>query len=223
MGLHDGHRKRLIDRAIREGLDDFSHHNVIELLLFYGIPRKDTNEIAHVLLDTFGSISGIFDAPIAELAKITGMGEYSASLLKLMPQIFRVYMTDKNRDICLDSTKKAGEYLLSRYIGRTEEAVYMVCIDSKCRVLGTTLIHHGSVNAAEVNIRTIVSTALKFNAVGVIISHNHPGGVALPSKEDLITTQRIKSVLEPVNVALIDHIIVADNDFVSLADSGNIR
>lgn len=223
MGVHDGHRKRLIGRFLSEGLDSFSPHNVVELLLFFGVPRRDTNEIAHALLDSFGSLSGVMDAPISELKEIPGIGDNAAALLKLIPQLARAYMSDKENDICLNTTEKAGQYLLSRYIGRTEETVFMVCIDSKCRVTGTTLLHHGSVNAAEVNIRKIVATALKYNAVGVIIAHNHPGGVALPSNEDLVTTERIRAVLEPVKIQLVDHIIIADNDYVSLADSGNIR
>ena len=222
MGVHDGHRKRLIQRFLAEELDGFSPHNILELLLFFGIPRRDTNVIAHALLDHFGSLSGVMDAPLAELTATPGVGEHAAALLKLIPQLARVYSSDKNNDIVLNSTEKAGQYLLSRYIGRNEEVVFMVCIDSKCRITGTSLIHRGSVNTAEVNIRKIMSTALKFNAVGVIIAHNHPGGVALPSNEDLVATRRIREVLAPVNIQLVDHIIVADNDFVSLADSGSL-
>ena len=222
MGVHDGHRKRLIQRFLEEELDSFSPHNILELLLFFGIPRRDTNVIAHALLDHFGSLSGVMDAPLTELTATPGVGEHAAALLKLIPQLARAYSSDRNDDIVLNSTEKAGQYLLSRYIGRNEEVVFMVCIDSKCRITGTSLIHRGSVNAAEVNIRKIMSTALKFNAVGVIMAHNHPGGVALPSNEDLVTTRRIREVLAPVNIQLVDHIIVADNDFVSLADSGSL-
>jgi len=222
MGVHDGHRKRLIRRFLEEELDNFNPHNILELLLFYGIPRRDTNVIAHTLLDHFGSLSGVMDAPFAELVAIEGVGEHAASLIKLIPQLARAYSSDKSNDIVLNSTEKAGQYLLSRYIGRNEEVVYMVCIDSKCRITGTALIHRGSVNAAEVNIRKIMSTALKYNAVGVVIAHNHPGGVALPSSADLVTTHRIREMLAPVNIQLVDHIIIADNDFVSLADTGSI-
>lgn len=220
MGLHEGHRQRLLRRFIEEGLDKFEPHNKLELLLFYAIPRRDTNEIAHRLLDTFGSFSAVLDAPIEELEKVPGIGTSAAAYLKLLGQTAQAYYTDQQKDICLDTTKKAGEYLLPRFIGRTQEAVCLVCLDQKCRVLNASMIHEGSVHAAEVNVRKIISTALKFNATGVILAHNHPGGIALPSPEDLATTRRIEQALEVVGIHLMDHIIIAERDFVSLADSG---
>lgn len=220
MGVHDGHRQRLLRRFIDEGLDGFEPHNKLELLLFYAIPRRDTNEIAHRLLDTFGSFSAVLDAPLEELEKIQGIGTSAAAYLKLLGQTAQAYYTDRQKDICLDTTQKAGEYLMPRFLGRTQEAVFLVCMDQKCRVLNAAVIHEGSVHAAEVNVRKIISTALKFNATGVILAHNHPGGVALPSPEDLATTRRIEQALEVVGIQLMDHIIIADRDFVSLADSG---
>lgn len=222
MGVHEGHRQRLIQRFLEEGLDSFEPHNKLELLLFYAVPRRDTNELAHRLLDAFGSFSGVLDAPYEELQKISGVGAGTAAYLKLLAQTTQAYCTDQMQELCLNSTAKAGAYLLPRYIGRRQETVFLVCLDSKCRVLNTTLLHEGSVNAAEVNVRKIVATALKYNAVGVILSHNHPGGVALPSGEDLSTTRRVGEALAVVGIRLMDHIIVADQDFVSLADTGSI-
>ena len=222
MSVHDGHRARLTARFLEEGLDGFSQHNVLELLLFYSVPRKDTNELAHALIDAFGSLSGVLDAPVVELEAVPGVGARTAALLHLMPQLARAYLSDSERDVCLDSTDKAGRYLLPRFVGRGEETVFLVCVDGKCRAISTTLLFRGSINAAEVNLRSIVATALRHNAAGVILAHNHPGGVALPSPEDLSTTRRIRDALEPVGVRLIDHIIVADRDYVSLADSGYV-
>ena len=222
MGVHDGHRARLTARFLEEGLDGFEQHNILELLLFYSVPRRDTNELAHALLDAFGSLSGVLDAPVSELETVPGVGARTAALLHLMPQLARAYLADGARDVCLDSTEKAGRYLLPRFVGRNEETVFLVCVDGKCRAISTSLLFRGSINAAEVNLRSIVVTALRHNAAGVILAHNHPGGVALPSPEDLSTTARIRDALEPVGVRLMDHIIVADNDFVSLADSGYV-
>lgn len=220
MGVHDGHRQRLLRRFLEEGLDSFEPHNKLELLLFYAIPRRDTNEIAHRLLNTFGSFSGVLDAPVEDLEKVEGIGPSAAAFLKLLGQTAQAYFIDQQEDICLDTTQKAGRYLLPRFLGRTHEVVFLTCLDQKCRVLNTALLHEGSVHAAEVNVRKIISTALKFNATGVILAHNHPGGIALPSPEDLATTKRIDQALQLVGVNLMDHIIVADRDFVSLADSG---
>ena len=222
MGVHEGHRQRLLRRFLEEGLEHFEPHNKLELLLFYAIPRRDTNEIAHRLLKTFGSFSAVLDAPVEELEKVEGIGPAAAAYLKLLGQAAQAYYTDLLKDICLDTSQKAGDFLMPRFLGRTQEAVCLVCLDQKCRVLNASVIHEGSVHAAEVNLRKIVSTALKFNATGVILAHNHPGGVALPSNEDLVTTRRLEEALAVVGIQLMDHIIVADRDFVSLADSGAV-
>ena len=223
MSVHSGHSKRMKERFLKEGLDSFAAHNVLEILLFYGIPQKDTNELAHELIQRFGTISGVFDAPYEDLLKVNGIGESAAVLLKLIPALARRYMTDRPKDVFLNTTEKAGEFLLPHYIGRRNECVFMVCVDAKCKVLDCRMIFEGSVNSTQVNIRRIIEIAFQCNATGVIISHNHPGGVALPSDEDLHTTERIGNALRAVGLCFIDHIIVADDDFVSLADSGYIR
>ena len=222
MGLHDGHRQRLLQRFLREGLDGFDEHNILELLLFYAIPRKDTNELAHRLMDDFGSLAGVLDASAQELQQVEGVGENTAGFLKLLPELTRVYYSQKQQDLCLASTEQAGRFLLPRFIGRQEETVLLTCLDGKCRVLSCTVLHKGSLNSSEVNVRKLLTAALKHNAAAVILAHNHPGGVALPSPEDLDTTRRVRSVLEAMGVQLMDHIIVADGDYVSLADSGQL-
>ncbi len=222
MGLHDGHRQRLIQRFLEEDLDNFEPHNVLELLLFYAIPRKDTNELAHVLMDTFGSLKGVFDAPYEELIKVTGIGPNTAALLKLVPSLTRTYYSSDARSIILDTSEKSGEYFLPYYIGQTEEVVRLACLDAGGKVISNQILHRGSANAAEVNIRKIVNIALRNNAMGVILAHNHPGGLPLPSEEDVATTKSIREALMPMGILLMDHIIVAGQDYVSMARSGII-
>ena len=218
--MHAGHRERMRDRFLREGLDGFEQHNILELLLFYAIPRKDTNDIAHMLINTFGSLSGVLDAPPEEVAKLPGMSLTSAALLHLIPQICRAYLKDReDGDIILDSTEKAGEYLLNRYIGRKNEVVSMISMDNTCRLLNFSMLSEGSVNASEVNIRKIIETALHYNATSVILAHNHPNGIALPSAQDVRTTATVKQALRVLGVQLIDHIVIAGGDFVSISDS----
>ena len=209
MGIHDGHRQRVYDRFRKEGLDSFSPHNVLEMLLFYSIPRAETNEIAHRLIERFGSIAAVFDAPESELVKVTGVGERSAMLIKMIPQLSRYYMTDKTADVIINSSRQAGEYLLPRYVGRSVETVMMVCLDNKNKVINTTIVHEGSVNVSEVSVQAIASVALQSKASAVILAHNHPDGVALPSNDDIATTKVICRSL-------------GDNDYVSLADTGRI-
>lgn len=222
MGLHDGHRQRLIQRFLEEDLDSFEPHNVLELLLFYAIPRKDTNELAHVLMNTFGSLKGVLDAPYEELLKVSGIGPNAAALLKLVPSLTRTYYSSDERSIILDTSEKSGEYFLPYFIGQTEEVVRLACLDAGGKVISNQLLHRGSVNAAEVNIRKIVNHALRNNAVGVILAHNHPGGLPLPSEEDVLTTKSLREALMPMGILLMDHIIVAGQEFVSMARSGVI-
>lgn len=222
MGLHDGHRQRLIQRFLEEDLDNFEPHNVLELLLFYAIPRKDTNELAHVLMDTFGSLKGVFDAPYEELIKVAGIGPNTAALLKLVPSLTRTYYSSDARSVILDTSEKSGEYFLPYYIGQTEEVVRLACLDAGGKVISNQILHRGSANAAEVNIRKIVNIALRNNAMGVILAHNHPGGLPLPSEEDVATTKSIREALMPMGILLMDHIIVAGQDYVSMARSGII-
>ncbi len=218
--IHEGHRERMKRRFLENGLDSFSDHNILELLLFYAVPRRDTNILAHRLMDKFGSLSAVLDAPVEELATVLGVGKGAATYLKLFSQVARIYFNDKMKDgILLDSSEKVGQYLIPKYIGIPNEIVLLVCLDSKCKVIGCTTVMEGSVNATQVSVRKIVETAVRSNASSVIISHNHPSGLAIPSREDLQTTEKIKQALLLINITLLDHIIVADNDWVSLRDS----
>ena len=224
MGVHDGHRERMKNKLLEQGLDVFDDHIVLELLLFYSMPRKDTNPLAHELLNHFGSLEAVFEAPAEELAKINGIGENTITLLKLIPEVSRRYFIDKNKfDNILDSSKKAGEYLIARYMYERDEVVYVLCLDSKCKVICCKELFRGVANSAEISVRKIAELALAKNATSIIISHNHTSGIALPSIEDEIATKRIKTALASMGITLSDHIIVADDDFVSMADSGLLR
>ena len=199
--MHKGHRQRMKDRFREEGLDNFSEVQALELLLFYCIPQKDTNPIAHELLNHFGSLSQVLEAPVEELVKVPGIGENAAVLLKLV--------TDMGR-----------YYLVPRFFGRRVETVFLLCLDAKCKVLCCKEVGEGSVNSAGFSIRKIVELALGVNATSVVLAHNHPSGVALPSPEDIQTTRRLAAALRAVEIHLADHIIVADDDHISMVQSG---
>ena len=219
--MHEKHRERLKKRFIASGLDDFEQHNMLEFLLFYSIPRIDTNPVAHRLLDTFGSLNGVFEASFEELKRVEGIGENSATLIKLTCALFRQYSIAKDTvNTVLLTTEQVGKYILPYYIGETAECVRLICLDSKGKVILSSELFRGSVNSSQVSVRMIVALALRCEAAGVILCHNHPGGTAIPSSEDVSTTQLIKNALVGVGVALLDHIVVADGDFVSMADSG---
>ncbi|MEG0940960.1 MAG: DNA repair protein RadC [Oscillospiraceae bacterium] len=223
MSVHDGHRERMKNRLLEQGLDTFDDHNVLELLLFFSVPRQDTNPIAHELLDHFGSLEAVFEAPAEELAKINGIGDNSVALLRLIPEVSRRYIMDKNKfDNIIDTTQKAGAFLVPRYMFERDEVVFVICLDAKCKIICCKELFRGVPNSAEVSIRKIAELALAKNATSVILSHNHTSGIAIPSIEDEFTTKRIKTALETMGITLTDHIIVAGDDYISMAESSII-
>lgn len=221
MSIHDGHRQRLKQRFLDSGLDGFTQVQVLELLLSYAIPRKDTNELAHRLLDYFGSVAKVLEAPVSELVKIPGVGENSAVLLSLTQAMSRYYLVNRTEKIQVVSTlEDCAQFMLPYFHGRTTETIFVLCLDAKCKVLGCKEVGEGTVNATKLNIRKIVEVALSLNASAVVIAHNHPSGIAVPSQADVLATRHLSSALSAMEIILMDHIIVADEDYVSMAASG---
>ena len=224
MAVHDGHRERLKERFRSEGLDGFTEVQVLELLLFYSVPRKDTNEIAHALLEKFGTLAQVLDANPADLENVPGMGSSSALFLKLLSAAGRRYQISRTESATILRTlEQCGAYLQPRFFGRKHEAVFLLCLDAKCKVLACKQVGEGSVNSAGVPIRRIVETALSANATMVVLAHNHPSGLALPSADDIQTTKRLAVALDTVEITLIDHLVFSDDDYVSMAQSGYFK
>lgn len=222
MSIHNGHRQRLKNRFLKEGLDNFDQLQVLELLLFYCIPRQDTNPIAHSLLDHFGGLSQVLEAPAGELKKVPGVGDSAATFLSLISATERYYRVKRDASAEILTTVAAcGDYLVPRFHRRRNETVFLLCLDAKCKVLCCKEVGEGSVNSAAVPIRRIVEMALGANATSVVLAHNHPSGIALPSDEDVQTTRRLAMALNAVEITLVDHIIVAEDDYVSLLQSGS--
>ena len=223
MGIHDGHREKMRRRFQETGLEGFADHEALELLLYYAIPRRDTNELAHRLLTRYGSLSALLQAPIEDLRRVEGVGESAAVLLKLVPAFVYKAQRSAGQETVLNSTEKAGRYLLSCFAGERNEVIYQLCLDRKGKLLACKRLSEGGSAAAELNIRRLVENALLSSASAVILSHNHPSGIALPSREDYTTTRRVQEALATIGVELLEHIIVAEDDYVSLADSGILR
>ncbi len=224
MSIHDGHRQRLWERLAKEGLDHFSEVQVLELLLFYCIPRQDTNVLAHELVKQFGSLAQVLETGPEELKKVKGIGDKAATFLNLIPSLSRYYQSNKNNTAkILKSLTDCGGYLANRLLGRSNELVVLLCLDAKCKVLCCQELVEGSVNCASVSVRRVVEAALGVNATTVVLAHNHPSGIALPSAEDVATTRRIAAALAAVDVALADHVVVADGDYISMVQSGYYR
>lgn len=218
--LHKDHRQRTRLRYRSEGLGSMADHNILELLLFYGIPYKDTNPIAHELIDSFGSLQGVIDAPVEELQKIKGVGENAATLVKLVHDLAVLY---GERTIVQDNSIPADEkitnYLAMKYAGQTKEVVYMLCVNSMGNILNCIKVCDGSPDSAILTTRMVVETAVSFDSKDIIIAHNHPNGFAVPSMADVTATQEFISILESIGINLADHIIVSKDDQFSMAKS----
>lgn len=219
--VHEGHRERLKHRFLTQGLDGFTDVQALELLLFYSIPRIDTNPVAHRLIDHFGSLSQVMDAPVEELVKVKGITEHTAVLLHLINEFARCYLVNRaKREKVLPTIEACAAYLMPRFYGRKNEMVYLLCLDAKCKVISCEKVGEGSVNSAGISVRRIVEMALREGASTVVLAHNHPSGVAIPSPEDIQTTRRIAAALQSVEVCMADHIVVAEDDYVSMVQSG---
>ncbi len=216
---HSGHRSRLKKKFIENGFDVFEPHQALEMYLFYAIPRKDTNPLAHRLLERYLTIGGVCDAPIDELMKDFGLSESAAVLLKMLPEMSRLYNESKLTNDYIIDYETLGDVFKTKFIGRTTEALAVMLTDAKGKMIFFDIISKGSISATEMPVRKIVDLALRHNAKGVYIAHNHPSGSALPSLGDINATHTIYKTLLGVGVTLIDHFIVTDDDYVSLRQS----
>ena len=221
MAIHDGHRQRKKEQFREHGLDAFADHEALELLLYYAIPRQDTNPVAHRLIERFGSLEGVFAASLSELEQVEGMGESAATLVRLLlPLCRRVRMSGGKHEVILNSRESTGEYFLELFLGEKQEVFYEACLDAKGKLLTCCRLAEGGTDNVSISVRKVVENALSVNASHVILAHNHPSGIALPSAADNQTTLHIRQALSGIGVCLVDHIVVADGDFVSLRDNG---
>ena len=223
-GLHSGHRARMRERYIKEnGLDSFAEHEALELLLFYCVPQKDTNEMAHRMLREYGSLANLFDAPPADIARRCKVSENTSILISMMPQLAKRYFQSKwDKNVRLVSSQLAGQYLVDMFRGRNTEAFYILCLDAQRRLNNAVLVSEGTVEEAPIYMRNIVQTALLHNSVGVVLSHNHPGGSVSASGADIEATRQIIRSFELLEISVLDHIIVAGSKYFSFAENGGL-
>ena len=220
---HTGHRQRVRREFLENGFSETTPpHKILEMLLFYSIPRKDTNEIAHDLIDTFGSIEGVLDAPNDQLLKIKGISENSVALIKMILPIASIYRSQKVKpQQSFTTTNQIGNYLMEKYLNFKNETLSVTSFDSKGQIIAFDVISQGDSSAVELSVRKLVETVLKRNPVCVVLAHNHPKGIAIPSGEDVLLTEKCYEILSNINIRLLDHIVVANDDYVSMAQSKN--
>ena len=213
--VHAGHRRRMRKRFIGQGFQGMEQHEVLEMLLYYGIPRKDTNLTAHRLLDRYGSFAKVCDTPVDVLQRDFGLTEAAAVLIKMVPELARVYAETKFSKPYIDKDT-AVEVLRPKFIGATVEKVAIALSDANDRLILCDVVAEGSLSATESPVRKIVDLARRHNAKYVYLAHNHPSELCAPSRQDLETTRVISETLNSIGVMLVDHIVFTSTDHFSI-------
>lgn len=227
--IHKGHRLRLKQQFLDHGLSRLLPHQTLELALFYCVPQKDTNGLAHQLLKTFGTLYAVFDARYEDLLAVPGVTPHIATYLHMIGALFEEYYKDKYAtDRRLTTTEALAAHILPQFVDKKQEALFLLCMDNQCQLRHAGFVNEGSVNALEISVRKILQQALKYNATLVVIAHNHPNGFALPSRQDVDATKALCKALAVADIHVLDHLIIAGNgvgenggpgDFVSMRET----
>ena len=214
MNEHADHRQRMKDRFLENGLDIFDEHQVIELLLFFGIPRRDTNVIAHRLIKRFGSLRDVLDAPYEDLLKVDGIGEHAATLIKLSAELSRRYLLSESLDTeRFDTVDKLGKFLINLFLGKRNEEVYLLTFNGKMEMLSCDKLADGLSNLVSFSVKPLIESAILTHASGIVLAHNHPGGIASPSGSDISLTDQLMYMCDQISIPLIEHFVVAGNSY----------
>lgn len=215
--VHKGHRQKVKTRYMQTGFDGMADHNVLELLLFFGIPYKDTNAIAHELMNTFGSFSGVLHASVEELKGVKGMTENAACLLNMILPVYSRYYADLMAEKpMLMSVEEVVDFMRPKFLDTNNERAYALCFDGSHRLIAARKLSDGDVNSTVFDMRKLAAAVLETKAVGVILVHNHPNGIPLPSQNDVKQTESAFSLLNMMKVSLMDHIIIARTGHCSM-------
>ena len=215
--VHEGHRERMRQRFAENGLTGFAPHEALELLLFYAIPRRNVNPLAHRLIDHFGSLGAVLEAAPDQLQRVPGIGEATASLISMVSALYRHAEQERLSDRAfVTNLKEAKAYCRHLFAGKQDEVLYVICLDAQGRVLRAVPAIRGTIDEIVIYPRIVVGMAIRHNAHSVVLAHNHPSGACEPSDADLRTTDLLRVALAGVDISLMDHLIYADGECVSM-------
>ena len=219
--IHAGHRQRAKEEFLTRGLAGLADHKVLELLLFYAIPQGDVNPLAHRLVEHFGSLSGVLNAPYEELVKVKGVGANTATLIRLLPAMAARYLEQSGElGDELSTSWQFQQLLMPLSLGARNEMAYLVCMDGKNKLLTYRMLGEGITDSVLITARKVLEVALACNASRVVLAHNHVSGIALYSAADVAATREVAKLLRQVDIELLDHYIIANDDMVSMRESG---
>lgn len=221
--FYHGHRQRLRERFLKDGFNGFAPHEVVELLLTLAIPRRDVKKSAHALMDRFGSVRGVLDAPASELEEILGLNRVAPVALKIIRETANLYLQQKaEEELSLSTPETLYNFWRSR-IGPLNYEVFQVAyLDSGYRLLkdGVDTLEEGTIDRAAVYPRRVMDAALRRNAAALVFAHNHPNGNISPSEQDKILTRALVLATETLQIKVIDHIIVLKDAVFSFQNEG---
>lgn len=219
--IHTGHRQRAKEEFLARGLSGMADHKVLELLLFYAIPQGDVNPLAHRLVEHFGSLSGVLNAPYEELVKVKGVGANTATLIRLLPAIAARYL-EQSGELGgeMNTSWQFQQLLMPLFLGARNEMAYLVCLDGKNKLLTYRMLGEGITDTVTITARKVLEVALSCNASRVVLAHNHVSGIAMYSPADVTVTREVAKLLRQVDIELMDHYIIANDDMVSMRESG---
>lgn len=212
------------EEFLARGVEGWPDHRILEFALFFAIPQGDVNDLAHDLINHFGSLAGVLDASVDELCKVKGVGSHTAIFLRMLPTVAQRYQKSRTRvDTVINTPEDAKEVLEPYFFGARNELVYVLCIDGKDQILGVRRVAEGSIQASDVNLRRIAEEALSMRAVKIYLAHNHVNSLAVPSGNDWRVTDTARAALAPLGIDLVDHFVFMDGEMVSMRQSEEQR
>ena len=215
--IHTGHRGRVKEEFLTRGIEGWPDHRVLELMLFFALPQGDTNPLAHELIDRFGSLDRVLDALPEELMKTPGLGTHAATFLKLFPAVLSRYLAGRaGPGHIIHTVEEAGQVLAPYFYGARNEMAYLLCLDSKEKLLAVRKLSEGNLYGADITIRRAAEECMALQATYCYLAHNHASGIALPSPEDMTATDTVQNALAPLGVRVVDHLVFSDGDMVSI-------
>lgn len=220
--LHEGHRDKMRDRFLETGFSGFSEHQIVEMILFYSYARCDTNEIAHRLINHYGSLADLIDASYEDLVENGRLPKSAAVLLKMIPAIIPVYHDSKSHREIYDNVEKMKALFTPYFMAVDHEEFRAACFDANLRLNACLLINKGGLTSSEVDMRKLAEAAIKSKAACIAIAHNHPKAAPVPSPDDVQTTKHIKTTMENIGIKLLDHVIVGENRSLSMRETAYI-
>lgn len=213
-----GHRKRM-RRKLIECPSSLSNYELLEVLLYYVLPRRDTKEQAKKLVAHFGSIRNIIFSQIRDLEQIKGIGKACATLFSVIHEIFvRASFEEVKKDIVIASNSQVIEYYKNVFCNIEHEQLRIMFLNSKNLLIADEISQEGTINQTVIYPRMIIKRAFELGAAAIIMAHNHPSGDTHPSRQDIVITQAMKELTSKLDIALLDHLIIGKNDVFSMKE-----